>query len=79
MNTQSQPLDRSVVIERVTGQIPRRILAHYPTPLMRANRLTEMLGNTELWFKRDDLISFGLGGNKIRGLEVMLAEALALN
>ena len=46
---------------------------------MRANRLTESLGDTELWFKRDDLISFGLGGNKIRGLEVMLADALALN
>jgi D-cysteine desulfhydrase family pyridoxal phosphate-dependent enzyme len=78
MNTH-QHLDRHVVIERVAGQIPRHILAHYPTPLMRANRLTESLGNTELWFKRDDLISFGLGGNKIRGLEVMLAEALALN
>jgi D-cysteine desulfhydrase family pyridoxal phosphate-dependent enzyme len=78
MNTH-QHLDRSVVIERVAAQIPRHTLAHYPTPLMRANRLTESLGNTELWFKRDDLISFGLGGNKIRGLEVMLAEALALN
>ncbi len=78
MNTR-QRLDRRVVIERVAGQIPRHILAHYPTPLMRANRLTETLGNIELWFKRDDLISFGLGGNKIRGLEVMLAEALALN
>lgn len=42
---------------------------------MRANRLTETLGCTDLWFKRDDLISFGLGGNKIRGLEVMLADA----
>lgn len=42
---------------------------------MRANVLTESLGCTDLWFKRDDLISFGLGGNKIRGLEVMLADA----
>jgi D-cysteine desulfhydrase family pyridoxal phosphate-dependent enzyme len=42
---------------------------------MRASRLTETLGCTDLWFKRDDLISFGLGGNKIRGLEVMLADA----
>ncbi|MGZ4994818.1 MAG: 1-aminocyclopropane-1-carboxylate deaminase/D-cysteine desulfhydrase, partial [Methylobacter sp.] len=78
MNTH-QPLDWRAVIERVADQIPRYILAHYPTPLMRANRLTETLGGPELWFKRDDLISFGLGGNKIRGLEVMLAEALALN
>ncbi len=67
----------NAVIERITKQIPRHILAHYPTPLMRANRLTETLRGIELWFKRDDLISFGLGGNKIRGLEVMLADALA--
>jgi D-cysteine desulfhydrase family pyridoxal phosphate-dependent enzyme len=46
---------------------------------MRANRLTETLGGTELWFKRDDLISFGLGGNKIRGLEIILADALSQN
>lgn len=68
---------RHAVIKRITGQIPRRILADYPTPLLRAKRLEETLGGAELWFKRDDLISFGLGGNKIRGLEVLLADALA--
>ena len=78
MISESENPHRHAVIERITKQIPRHILAHYPTPLMRANRLTEILG-TELWFKRDDLISFGLGGNKIRGLEVMLADALAKN
>ncbi|MFZ2170796.1 MAG: pyridoxal-phosphate dependent enzyme [Methylococcaceae bacterium] len=79
MITESKNLHRRAVIERIIGQIPRHVLAHYPTPLMRANRLTETLGGTEVWFKRDDLISFGLGGNKIRGLEVMLADALAQN
>ncbi|HEY5141161.1 MAG TPA: D-cysteine desulfhydrase family protein [Methylococcales bacterium] len=79
MISESKNLIRSAVIERITAQIPRHVLAHYPTPLMRANRLTETLGGTELWFKRDDLISFGLGGNKIRGLEVMLADAFAQN
>jgi D-cysteine desulfhydrase family pyridoxal phosphate-dependent enzyme len=78
MISESENPHRHAVIEHITKQIPRHILAHYPTPLMRANRLTEILG-TELWFKRDDLISFGLGGNKIRGLEVMLADALAKN
>lgn len=68
---------RHAVIERISGQIPRCTLAHYPTPLLRADRLEETLGGAELWFKRDDLISFGLGGNKIRGLEVLLADALA--
>jgi D-cysteine desulfhydrase family pyridoxal phosphate-dependent enzyme len=76
MTTDTQFLDRQEVIDRIVSLIPRHILAHYPTPLMRANRLTAELSNTEIWFKRDDLISFGLGGNKIRGLEVMLADAL---
>jgi 1-aminocyclopropane-1-carboxylate deaminase/D-cysteine desulfhydrase-like pyridoxal-dependent ACC family enzyme len=35
-----------------------------------------VLGGLDLWFKRDDLISFGLGGNKVRGLEFLLAAAL---
>lgn len=79
MIPESENLHRRAVIEHIAGQIPRHVLAHYPTPLMRANRLTETLGGSELWFKRDDLISFGLGGNKIRGLEVILADALAQN
>src|SRR5450759_3284357 len=79
MIPESENLHRRAVIEHINKQIPRHVLAHYPTPLMRANRLTETLGDTELWFKRDDLISFGLGGNKIRGLEVILADALAQN
>ena len=79
MISENVNIHRGAVIERTTGQIPRHVLGHYPTPLMRANRLTEALGGTGLWFKRDDLISFGLGGNKIRGLEIMLADALAKN
>lgn len=29
----------------------------------------------EIWLKRDDLTGFGLGGNKVRGLEYLLADA----
>jgi len=79
MILESEHLHRRAVIERIAGLIPRHNLAHYPTPLMRANRLTETLEGIALWFKRDDLISFGLGGNKIRGLEIMLADALSQN
>ena len=32
-----------------------------------------------IWCKRDDLIGFGLGGNKIRGLELLAADALSQN
>ena len=72
MNTQ-----RLAIIDRITHLIPRNSLAHYPTPLLPASRLIATLQSPTLWFKRNDLISFGLGGNKIRGLEVLLADALA--
>ncbi len=64
------------MISALLASIPRLSLAVYPTPLITAPRLAKTLGNT-LYFKRDDLISFGLGGNKIRGLEFIVADALA--
>src|SRR5215470_2240638 len=56
--------------------IPRVPLACLPTPLMEAPRLAA-IGGLRLWIKRDDLTGFGFGGNKIRGLEFLLADALA--
>lgn len=56
--------------------IPRYPLAHYPTPLLFAGCLSKHLNNSNIYFKRDDLISFGLGGNKIRALEIIIADAL---
>ncbi len=63
------------VIERI-ARLERRSLANFPTPLIKAERLSSSLG-CEIWFKRDDLISFGFGGNKVRGLEFIVADALA--
>jgi D-cysteine desulfhydrase len=57
--------------------LPRLNLATLPTPLHPAERLTAALGGPEIWFKRDDLTGFGLGGNKIRKLEFLAADALA--
>jgi len=57
--------------------IPRVALAFLPTPIMEAPRLAAELGGPRLWIKRDDLTGFGFGGNKIRGLEFLLADALA--
>jgi D-cysteine desulfhydrase len=55
---------------------PRFPLALLPTPLVPARRLGEAL-EREIWIKRDDLTGFALGGNKVRTLEVLVADALA--
>lgn len=55
--------------------LPRVPLVTAPTPLQPAARLSEALG-TEVWLKRDDLTGLGLGGNKLRGLEYLLGDAI---
>ena len=58
------------------GALPRRPFAHLPTPLQPAPNLAESLGlRSPLWLKRDDLTGPGLGGNKVRKLEYLLADA----
>jgi L-cysteate sulfo-lyase len=63
-------------IDRVT--VPPVRLSHWPTPLDPAPRLAATLGLApgDLWIKRDDLTDLG-GGNKVRKLEHLVAEALA--
>ena len=56
--------------------VPRVPLVLGPTPLHRAPRLSAELGVPVL-FKRDDLAGVGLGGNKLRGLEYILADVRA--
>ena len=58
--------------------LPRERLAALPTPLVPAEGLRAAVGGPPLWLKRDDLISFGFGGNKVRGLELLLADARRL-
>jgi D-cysteine desulfhydrase len=58
--------------------LPRLGLVPEPTPLMFAKRLSVELGGPRLWIKRDDLIPVGFGGNKVRSLDVIGAEALRL-
>ncbi len=60
---------------------PRRVLATLPTPLHEAARLRAALGGDRqcprILIKRDDLTTLGLGGNKARKLEYLVADALA--
>jgi len=58
------------------SNVPRLKLGHLPTPLDGAPRLAEELGLRRLLIKRDDLTGLGLGGNKIRKLEFIMAEAV---
>ena len=62
-------------------QLPRYPLAHLPTPVTDAVRLREALGGPakcpRILIKRDDLTALGLGGNKARKLEYLVADALA--
>ncbi len=58
-----------------TGNFPRIKLTDLPTPLEEMPRLTQALGGPTLLVKRDDLTGTGLGGNKVRKLEFLLADA----
>jgi 1-aminocyclopropane-1-carboxylate deaminase len=49
-----------------------------PSPVQRLDRLTEYLEGATVWAKRDDVNSgLAFGGNKVRKLEYLVADALA--
>ena len=49
-------------------------LGIFPTPLYRLDNISNDLG-TNVWIKRDDMCGVALGGNKVRKLEYLLADA----
>ena len=55
---------------------PKVSLGIFPTPIQRLDNISRILG-TNVWVKRDDMTGIGLGGNKIRKLEFLLADAIA--
>ncbi len=55
--------------------IPHLSLGSFPTPVHRLLNLERALGFTSLWIKRDDLSGPLGGGNKVRKLEYLFAEA----
>lgn len=59
-------------------QIPKVPLGIYPTPLQEIP-VKEVCCNEDirLFLKREDLCGIGFGGNKVRKLEYILADALA--
>ncbi len=57
-------------------EFPNIPLGILPTPLYRLENLSRELGKN-IYIKRDDMTGVGLGGNKVRKLEFLLAEARA--
>ncbi|WP_145543892.1 D-cysteine desulfhydrase [Yersinia frederiksenii] len=57
------------------AQFPRLDLVGHTTPLEKLSRLSDYLGR-EIYIKRDDVTPLALGGNKLRKLEFLAADAL---
>ena len=53
---------------------PKVSLGVFPTPIHKLENISRLL-NTQVYIKRDDLTGLGLGGNKTRKLEYLLADA----
>lgn len=66
-------MDHARLLAKLDGY-PRLPLATYPTPLEFLPRLSRALDRA-VYIKRDDEIGPGMGGNKTRKLEYLLAEA----
>ena len=58
-------------------KIPRQSLGFFPTPIVELSKLSEALGGSKIFMKRDDNTGLALGGNKTRKLEFILGDALA--
>ena len=66
----------TAALERLAA-LPRVSLIMSPTPVEELARLREALGGgPALFIKRDDAIPFGFGGNKVRKLEIVAAQAI---
>ncbi len=59
--------------------LPRIRMANLPTPMEPMENLAESLNLRDLWIKRDDLTGVAFGGNKIRKLEYVIADAKEKN
>jgi len=51
-------------------------LGVFPTPIQKLENISRLLG-TQVYIKRDDMTGLALGGNKVRKLEYLLADAKA--
>jgi 1-aminocyclopropane-1-carboxylate deaminase/D-cysteine desulfhydrase-like pyridoxal-dependent ACC family enzyme len=65
-------------LRQALGAVPALLLAPLPTPVAAMPRLSGVLGGgPSLLIKRDDTIGFAFGGNKVRKLALLGAQAQA--
>lgn len=58
------------------NELAKLSLGIFPTPIHRLDNISREQG-TNVFVKRDDMTGIGLGGNKVRKLEYLLADAKA--
>jgi 1-aminocyclopropane-1-carboxylate deaminase/D-cysteine desulfhydrase-like pyridoxal-dependent ACC family enzyme len=69
-NSLHEAMDRFLNLKRLR-------LTNLSTPIERADRLRSLIpGAPQLYLKRDDLSGYFGGGNKLRKLEYVMADAL---
>lgn len=76
----SNSLARNTLREGVEefSRLPRLRLANLTTPIEKLDRLRALIpGAPHLYVKRDDLTGYFAGGNKLRKLEYVFADALS--
>ena len=68
-------------LSQALNRLPRCALLDGSTPIQRLHRIEAALGSSSngvrIYVKRDDLMSLGGGGNKLRKLEFLLGDAAA--
>lgn len=57
------------------NNLPKVKTGIYPTPLHKLENLSKTLGKAKIFIKRDDLTGFAFGGNKLRKLDYIVADA----
>ena len=65
-------------IQQTLRQFEKVDLLKTSTPLHRLDNLSKRFGR-EIYIKRDDMTPLAMGGNKLRKLEFLMADALAKN
>lgn len=69
----------SDIVPAGIAALPRLPLFDPPSPLTPLPRFSAALGGgVDLWIKREDLLPLAFGGNKLRNLEFLIGEALAV-